>query len=494
MTHSATEAVLALIDQLPAPPDDDIGSFLTKLREELDGPIRIAVVGRIKGGKSTLVNALLGQKIAATDAGECTQIPTVFKFGFPEKAELLYGDGTAEELPVTFGPLGGDLPEVRESKPVALYVTLSNDLLRKFTIVDTPGFGSVRVDVSGRTWDYLLPTNGNDALIADAIIFVISGEVLQEELNALTALNVQYSTELGMAVSTFGALTKVDLIGDIGGDLRLEAEERSALLRSQLSQFVTDVFPVLGLLAETATSGSLTEPDGAAVARLAELTDSEIANLLMSVDRFRNHADCIEESSRHRLLELLGLRGIDLAVQSCRSGHRGAAALTKMLLEESWIEPLLQRLASLLSDNADVLRVSRALRVLRDLSYSQASNDDSRKYYSELRNRVEVLRSSTQMHVLDEREAYHSLVRGLVELSDPWHERALRITRSGPIADIFADPDSEPLEIFARISQTIDEWRSFSYSCRDADQGRVADIVIRSLEIEQHGMRSITKE
>ena len=48
-------------------------------REVLDGldrrlrePLRLAIAGIVKAGKSTLLNAILGEQIAPTDAGECT--------------------------------------------------------------------------------------------------------------------------------------------------------------------------------------------------------------------------------------------------------------------------------------------------------------------------------------------------------------------------------------------------------------------------------------
>jgi hypothetical protein len=489
MRESLSESVVALIDQLPPPPNHTVEKSLEDLRRALDGPLRIAIVGRVKVGKSTIVNAMLGQRVAATDAGECTRIPAVFTFGFPEKAELLYSDGTTSELPIGLGPLGGDFPEASSSRPSLLSVALSNELLRDFTIIDTPGFGSANVEVSSRTWNYLLPTDGKDALIADAILFVLSGQLVQEERAALAAINMQYSSDLGMAVSTFGVLTRIDQYAE-GSDLRLEADERTLSYRSELSEFVADVFPVLGLLAETATGGLLTEADSSAIARLAEVNDAELASITLSVDRFRLQADWLDQSVRDRLLGLLGLYGVQLAVRLHRSGHRGAAALTKALLDASRIEPLRHRLVAQLNDNADALRASRALRVLRDLSFSTHPDDASKTFDRELRNRVEVLRSSAQMHALDEHETHHALTRDLIVLPDPWHDNALRITSSASSAELFADADAEPNEIMARIAQAIDAWRSFSYSCGDPEHAKAADVVIRSLELAQHRVRS----
>ena len=40
------------------------------IRERLEGPLRVAIAGRVKAGKSTLLNALVGERLAPTDAGE----------------------------------------------------------------------------------------------------------------------------------------------------------------------------------------------------------------------------------------------------------------------------------------------------------------------------------------------------------------------------------------------------------------------------------------
>ena len=42
-------------------------------------PLRVAIAGKVKAGKSTLLNALVGEEIAPTDAGECTRIVTWYQ-------------------------------------------------------------------------------------------------------------------------------------------------------------------------------------------------------------------------------------------------------------------------------------------------------------------------------------------------------------------------------------------------------------------------------
>jgi predicted GTPase len=59
----------------------DVFSELDRIGWQLNQPIRIALAGTLKAGKSTLVNALVGENIAPTDATEATRIVTWFRHG-----------------------------------------------------------------------------------------------------------------------------------------------------------------------------------------------------------------------------------------------------------------------------------------------------------------------------------------------------------------------------------------------------------------------------
>ena len=73
------------------------------LVRRLDEPLRVAIAGKVKAGKSTLLNALVGEELAPTDAGECTKIVTWYVDGIAYRVTLHPRDGQAPrvEMPRT---------------------------------------------------------------------------------------------------------------------------------------------------------------------------------------------------------------------------------------------------------------------------------------------------------------------------------------------------------------------------------------------------------
>ena len=83
--------------------EEDTRTAVRHVRAHLAEPLRVAVAGRVKSGKSTLVNALLRHKVAPTAYGECTRAVTWFRFGYPPQAHLVFRDGGKQRLPLEQG-------------------------------------------------------------------------------------------------------------------------------------------------------------------------------------------------------------------------------------------------------------------------------------------------------------------------------------------------------------------------------------------------------
>jgi hypothetical protein len=126
------------------------------VRDRLDEPLRVAVAGRVKSGKSTLLNALVGERLAPTDAGECTRIVTWYRDGHtyqvtarPRRANPV-SCGSAARTTRSRSTSAGSPRTVDE-----LVVTWPSQALRTATLIDTPGIGSLSEQVSRRAWDLL---------------------------------------------------------------------------------------------------------------------------------------------------------------------------------------------------------------------------------------------------------------------------------------------------------------------------------------------------
>src|SRR5690606_36957065 len=83
-----------------------------------------------------------------------------------------------------------------------------------------------------------------------------------------------------------------------------------------LRRVVSDVVPVIGLLAETTEAGRLTAADCEALRTLAKLPETERAVLMASADLFATRDCPVSTEQRQRLLRLLDLYGINFAVAS----------------------------------------------------------------------------------------------------------------------------------------------------------------------------------
>ena len=84
-------------DGLRRLPEGPTRDAVLAVRARLLAPLRVAVAGSVSSGKSTLVNALLGQKIAPVDAGECTRLVTWFTYDHHQRIEVQRRDGTRHD-------------------------------------------------------------------------------------------------------------------------------------------------------------------------------------------------------------------------------------------------------------------------------------------------------------------------------------------------------------------------------------------------------------
>src|ERR1700730_17024297 len=82
----------------------DVHNELERIGYRLNQPIRIALAGTLKAGKSPLVTALVGDNIAPTDATEATRIVTWFRHGPTPKVTANHRRGRRTNVPIARDP------------------------------------------------------------------------------------------------------------------------------------------------------------------------------------------------------------------------------------------------------------------------------------------------------------------------------------------------------------------------------------------------------
>jgi hypothetical protein len=343
-----------------------VDAVLVRLSEPA---VRIAVGGRLKAGKSTLVNALLGQRLAATDALECTLLVAWFRYGNQNRIEVRCHDGRVYYVP---GEPGGGIPRdlsklgaAREEIAELVVEVANQHLVSEFTIVDTPGIDSL--------------TGLDDIALAalaraDALLYVtpLPGESDKE---ALDELRRQAQTHGILAVNVLGVLSRIDLHGDGISDPLPDARRIAARYADLLAGVAIGVVPVAGLLAQTVTGDEFTEVDTALLRRLAAADEDDLRKAIFSLDTFEAWEDSpLTRSERQRLLALLGRYGIMAAdgalrdVQA-RGGTLATADLLGILRSQCGIDELVNRVNTQLIGSADRLRATGAVTALELASY-----------------------------------------------------------------------------------------------------------------------------
>ncbi len=335
---------------------------LHEVRRRLHEPLRVALAGKVKAGKSTLLNALVGERLAPTDAGECTRVVTWYRDGHTYAVTLHPRDGIPR--PARFRredtSLEVDLGGIRPEDIDHLDVMWPSQTLRAATLVDTPGIGSLSASTAERTWA-LLTSHDDAAAPVDAVIYLMR----HLHGNDLAFLQAFHDTELSQPnpVNALGVLSRADEIG-VG---RLDAMASARRIARRLAadgrvrRVVQTVVPVAGLLAETAVT--LTEAEVRHLRTIATRPTGEVEALLLTVDRFLTTVPelGITELERQALLERFGVFGIRLATTLLR--RRPAMTATELSAElaaRSGLDDLREVLRTLFHDRAEVLKCRSA--------------------------------------------------------------------------------------------------------------------------------------
>ncbi len=250
-------------------------------------------------------------------------------------------------------------------------VQLASEDLRDVALVDTPGLSPGRSPDSSRgTASDERPVQDDSldvAAEADAILYVFTDSV---DDAAARAVIRSVSTRLpGHQLTSLGLFNKVDTLVPAAADPWPVAGPRAAEQAAVLRRVVSDVVPVVALLAETTESGQLTTVDIEALRSLAQLPQIERVALLESADSFTVADGGAAQPVRQRLLRLLDLYGVAFAVaQFAAVPDLPDDELIRLLFTASGFHRLRHTLDHALRWRADEIKANWALAALQNIA------------------------------------------------------------------------------------------------------------------------------
>ncbi len=228
------EQQLLQLTKLPEIQKQKISFLLEKLRQ---GRFHLVVLGAFKRGKSTLINALLGESILPTAIVPLTSVVTILSFGPELKIQVRFLDGGSRDISqpelidfITEKGNPGNRKGVREVE-----ITYPSDYLRDgVCIIDTPGVGSIYSHNTEVAYNYLPQV--------DAAIFVVTVDP------PLSAAEHEFLRDIREYVhKLFFILNKIDYVAEPERQEALEFTK--TVLQQDLATEEIKIFPISAKLA-----------------------------------------------------------------------------------------------------------------------------------------------------------------------------------------------------------------------------------------------------
>jgi 50S ribosome-binding GTPase len=428
--------------------------------DRIDAPLRVAIAGKVKAGKSTLLNAMVGEMVAATDAAECTKLVTWYQYAPAPRLTLYPRQGEPRPLPASRrdGRLVIDLGGTPAEDVDRLVVDWPSRRLRATTLIDTPGIGSMTAENSERSTAFLLPED--EPGTADAVVY------LMRHLHANDFEFLEAFSEFGAAraggLNAIAVLSRADEIGGGRLDALQSARRVAARYRSdpRLLGLCQDVVSVAGLLAQAGRS--LRQDEFQAFTQLAAAPRDDADTLLLSVDRFgvsgpREDA-LLPVAVRQGLLERFGLFGVRLATTLVRQGSGSPDLLADELVRRSGLDELRSALTSRFNQRRDLLKARSALQAV-DYVVRREPLPEGRA----LRSEIERILAGN--HEFMEMRLLAAIRSSSVTIPDAYRaeaERLLGANGVSPAERLGLVDDTDRPTLRAVTVETLDRWRRLS--------------------------------
>jgi hypothetical protein len=371
--------------------------------EELRQPLRVAVAGHVSAGKSTMVNALIGRKLADTGRSETTTVNAWFVRGRPEKVVYRRRGGATVDVRVPRAAERLEPPaDLDRDAQDAITFVLDEPLLEHLTVIDTPGLFSPNAENSDRTDKMIAARTAIAAHRANALIYLtqeVPGSAVDDR--QLVAFQSLFGGLAGKTpINAVLVLSKIDEKWDASGeDARSPFEIADDLIRAHGQELWKRVWTTRPLIGHLAELGRVQAPF-----RAQELEDLQLLarfpqrrRLLESERAFERAGVPIERG--RALRRRLGAYGLDRTLALIETGVTGAGELREGLLAGSGLPEVLGVLSEVFAGRADLIRCESVLSGIERDALTQAEGID-RAGAARVLRRIDAVRLSDRAQEL----------------------------------------------------------------------------------------------
>jgi predicted GTPase len=453
---------------------------LRNLLDRVDEPLRVAIAGKVKAGKSTLLNALVGEELAPTDEGECTKIVTWYRNGHTYKVVVEPTEGMPRQARFhrDEGAIEVDLGGLLPGQVDRVLIDWPSRSLERITLIDTPGIASVSTDISAKSHAFLTPDEDR-ATEADAVLYLMK-HLHSTDVDFLEAFHDEAVSQ-ATPVNAIAILSRADEVGSGRLDSMESAQRIAARYRidPKVRRLVQTVFPVAGLLAQTGST--LREAEYRALVDLANSPATEMESLLLSVDRFVNGSSStsLAPEDREVLLERLGLFGVRLAIELIGKGQATTSSqLAAELVRRSGMRELQDALLSQFADRRDVLKARSGL-----LGVEAAMRANPQIDAPAIASDLEKI--SANAHEFNELRLLNSIRSGalVAKAVDVASMERLLGTDGTAVANRLDIANAEPATVIAAAHQALTKWQRKAESpLSSPDLATAARVLVRTCE------------
>lgn len=491
---------------------------LTELRSRLDVPLRVAVVGEIKAGKSTFMNALMKANIVFTGTEETTYTVCWFRYGDTPSLKICFRDGSEQKAPFedlkkwSVRAYEKDNPRIHDVQ--YLMVFYPAEVLKTMEFIDTPGLNSVYGTDAQNTMDFLSLRGSEETLMeagkADAVIFAFNRDFSGKSKETLMQFHNNEKSNAS-PINSIGIFTKLDCDGSWdtfapASPVELAKNRIEKVVENpQVSQLLFTILPVCAKPSEGYRQ--LDDEDWKALRHLAGKSREALCDVLYDAQEFKTSKDkdFLEygsADSRKRLMVKLDKFGILAITDGLRAGKE-PEQLDALLQEVCGVERVRQLINRHFGNRTFLIKTKYIFNQLHDIiqriQKDSQSSQACRNVADFIADEIDRLKSSVQS--LKELDVLQKYYNGQLDcMTEEEKQDLLRVTREfGRLPEDRLNAQKESsisdLSILAKEKAAI--WnRRANYDgwLQSGEYTDAAAVIARSYELMHYHLSALLEE